>query len=136
MRILLLKEKINFTRGNNDAYDKKIAFKNNTSFASWILKINNTLIDNAEELDIVMPMYNLLECSKNDSKTPGSFLNQDRNEPNSGLGGTDNNINYSIKESKSFDYKTSIGEKLEGNNAEKKAEIVVPLNHSTIVGEH
>ena len=47
-----------------------------------------------------------------------------RDEPNSGV---NNNINYSIKDSKSFDYKTSIIEKLEDNNTEREIEIVVPL---------
>ena len=37
--------------------------------------------------------------------------------------------NYSIKDSKSFDYKTSITGKLEGNNTEKEVEIVVPLKY-------
>ena len=41
------------------------AFKNNAPFISSISKINNTLIDNAEDLNIVFPMYNLLEYSKN-----------------------------------------------------------------------
>ena len=36
---------------------------------------NQKIIDNAEYLDIVMPMYNLLEYSKNYSKTTGSFWN-------------------------------------------------------------
>ena len=44
---------------------KKLAFKNNAPFVSCISKINNTLIDNAEDLDVVMPMYNLLEYSQN-----------------------------------------------------------------------
>ena len=106
---------------------KKLAFKNNAPFVSCISKINNTLINNAEDLDILMPMYNLLEYSKSYSKTTGSFCNYYRDEPNSGLGGADNNISYSIKDSKSFDYKTSIAGKLEGNNTEKEAETVVPL---------
>ena len=106
---------------------KKLAFKNNAPFVSCISKINNTLINNAEDLDILMPMYNLLEYSKNYSKTTGSFCNYYRDEPNSGLGGADNDISYSIKDSKSFDYKTSIAGKLEGNNTEKEAETVVPL---------
>ena len=38
----------------------------------------------------------------------------------------EHNVNYSIKDSKSFDYKTSITGKLEGNNTEKNVEIVVP----------
>ena len=68
---------------------------------------NDTFIDNAEDLDVVMPMYNLLEYSKNYSKTTGSFWNYYRDEPNSGV---NNNINYSIKDSKSFNYKASITE--------------------------
>ena len=88
---------------------------------------NNTLIDNEEDLDIVMPMYNWLDYSKNYSKTIGSFWNYYRDEPNSGLRGSNNNVNYSIKDSKSFDYKTSITGKLEGNNAEKEVKIVVQL---------
>ena len=51
-----IKGKITVTNPNNDAYDKKLAFKNNAPFISCISKINNTLIDNAENLDIVMPM--------------------------------------------------------------------------------
>ena len=39
---------------NNDTYDKKLAFKNNVPFIRCISEINNTLIDNAEDLDIVM----------------------------------------------------------------------------------
>ena len=58
---------------DNNAYDEKLAFKNNAMFVSCISKINNTLIDNAEDLDIAMPMYNLLEYSKNYSKATGSF---------------------------------------------------------------
>ena len=73
-----------------------------------------------------MPIYNLLEYSKNYSKTTGSFWNYYRDEPNSGA---NNNINYSIKDSKSVDYKASVTGKLEGNNTEKESEIVVPLNY-------
>ena len=52
-----------------------------------------------------------------------------RNEPNSGIGGENNNINYLIKDSKSFDYKTSITGKLEGDNTENKVDIFVPLKY-------
>ena len=96
-------------------------------FVSYISKINDTLIDNAEDLDTVMPMYNLIEYSKNYSKITGRSCNYYRDEPNCGLGGAGNNINYSMKDSKSFDYKTSITGKLEGNNTEKEVEIVVSL---------
>ena len=103
-----------------------MAFKNNAPLISCISKINNTLIDNAVNVDIVMPMYNLIEYSKNYSKTTGSLWNYYRHEPNSGAVG---DINYSIRGSKSFDNKTSITGRLEGDNTEKEVEIVVPLKH-------
>ena len=72
-------------------------------------------------------MYNLIEYSKNYRKTTGSLWNYYRGEPNSAAVG---NINYSIKNSKYFDYKTSITGKLEGNNVEKDDdEIVVSLKY-------
>ena len=58
---IAVKGKLSVTNPNNDAYDKKLAFKNNAPFLSYISKVNNTLIDNAEDLDIVIPTYNLLE---------------------------------------------------------------------------
>ena len=77
-----------------------------------------------------MPMYNLIEYSKNYRKTTGSSWNYYRNEPNSGLGGDGNNISYSIKDSKSFDNKTSIIGKLENNDVEKdNIKIVVLLKY-------
>ena len=69
-------------------------------------------------------MYYLLEFSKNFRKTTGSLFNYYGDEPNSGAVG---NISYSIKDSKSFDYKTSITERLESNNVEKDVKIVVHL---------
>ena len=62
-------------RGNNNANTrpKKLSFKNDIPFRSCISKINNTFIDNAEDHDIVMKMYNLLEYSDNYSKTSGSL---------------------------------------------------------------
>ena len=72
----------------------------------------------------------MLEYTKNYSNTAGRFWNCCRDEPNSGIGGEDNNINYFIQDSKSFDYKTSITGKLENNNTEiENAEVVVPLKH-------
>ena len=126
---ILVKGNITVTNPDNDACDKKLALKNNAPFTSCISKISNTLIDNAEDLDAVMPMYNLIEYCRNYRKTTGSLWNYYRDEPNS-LGGDNNNINYSIKDSISFDYKTSFTEKLEGNNAEKAdVKIVVALEH-------
>ena len=58
---IVVKGKITVTNPYNDAYNKKLAFKNNTLSVSCILKIDNTLIDNAEDLDNVMPNYRKLE---------------------------------------------------------------------------
>ena len=44
-----------------DIRNRILAFKNNAPFTNCISKINNVLIGNAEDLDVVMPMYNLLE---------------------------------------------------------------------------
>ena len=53
-----------FVANQNDKAEKNVSFRNNASFRSCIFKINSTLTDNAEDLDIVMPMYNLLEYSQ------------------------------------------------------------------------
>ena len=53
--------------------NKKVIFKNCGPFANCISKINNTQIDNGKDIDIVMPMYNLIEYSNNYSKTFGSL---------------------------------------------------------------
>ena len=48
-------------------------FKNCTPFTDYISEINNTQVNNAKDIDAVMPMYNLIEYSDNYSKTPGSL---------------------------------------------------------------
>ena len=53
--------------------NKKVRFKNCAPFTNCLSKINNTQIDNAEYIDILMPMYNLIEYSDNYSKTSGSL---------------------------------------------------------------
>ena len=87
--------------------NRDFVLKNNAPFISCISKINGVLIKNAEDLDVVMPMYNLLEYSKNYSKTSDSLWNHYRdeltNERNDNNGPNKNVIN-----SKSFRYKTSI----------------------------
>ena len=61
--------------GDNDGnkQNKNLTFKNNSPFINCISKINGIKIDNAEDLDVVMSMYNLLEYSKNYKKTTGSL---------------------------------------------------------------
>ena len=87
-------------RGIIDIRNRFLAFKNNAPFTNCISKINNVLIDNAEDLDIVMPMYNLLEYSKNYRKTTGSLWSYYRDEPKNPLSSN----------SECFKYKTSIQE--------------------------
>ena len=64
-------------RGTNDAnrINKKLTFKNNAPFRSSISKMNNIFVDNAEDLHIVISMYNLLEYSNNYSMTAGKLWN-------------------------------------------------------------
>ena len=70
---IVVKETITVTNRNNAKRNKAVAFKNNAPFTSCISKIDGVKIDNAEDLDVVMPIYNLLEYSKNYRKTTGSL---------------------------------------------------------------
>ena len=54
-----------------DEREKGVTLKNCAPFTKCISRINNTDIDNAQDIDIVMPMYNLIEYSDNYSKTRG-----------------------------------------------------------------
>ena len=84
-----------------------LAFKDNAPFITCISKINNTLVDNAKDLDVVMPIYNLTESSKNDRKTTVGLWNYYRDELNDDT--NDNNIpNKNVTNPKSFKYKTSV----------------------------
>ena len=109
------------TRNFIDTRHRFLAFKNNAPFTNCISNINNVLIDNAKDLDIVMPMYNLLEYSKNYRKTTGSFWNYYRDEPNNPPLNDDNppTVNYNadlITNSESFKYKSSITRKTSNTN--------------------
>ena len=59
---------------NNDTRNiiKDISFRNNAPFISCISKINGVSIDNVEDLDVVIPVYRLIEYIKNYSKTSGT----------------------------------------------------------------
>ena len=121
---IVVKGTITITNPNSTKRNKAVAFKNNSPFINCISKINGVQIDNAEDLDVVMPMYNLLEYSKNYKKTTGSLWNYYRDEPSNPLSSN----------SESFKYKTSItGNTYDGDDANKvgqnETEIVVPLKH-------
>ena len=104
--------------GNNiNDYNKKVALKNSSPFFNCTLKINNQLIEDAQDLDIVMPMCNLLNYSKNFRKTTGSFWNYYTDKPKSGYNDDDarDKIFYSIRNSESFDYKSRLIDSLDDN---------------------
>ena len=61
---IVVKGIIAATNPNNAKRNNVVAFKNNAPFINCISKINGVQIDNAEDLDLVMPMYNLLEYKK------------------------------------------------------------------------
>ena len=62
---IVVKRDITLTKTNRrgiiDIRNRFLAFKNNAPFTNCISKINNVLIDNAEDLDVDMPMYSLLQ---------------------------------------------------------------------------
>ena len=86
-----------------DKRNRSLILKNNAPFVSCITRINGELIEDPDDLDIVMPMYNLLEYSKNYRKTIGSLYNYYRDE----LGGNDNNNDNTVN-SDTFRYKNKI----------------------------
>ena len=92
---------------DRDEINRQGILKNNAPFISRISKINGVLVENAEDLDIAMPMYNLLKYSKNYSKTSASLWNYCRDELNEETN-DDNGPNKNVINSKSFKYKTSI----------------------------
>ena len=75
-----MKEDIIVIDPDNAKRNKSVAFKNNAPFINYISKINGVQIDNAEDLDVVISMYNLIEYSKNYRKTTGIFWNYYRDE--------------------------------------------------------
>ena len=127
-----VKGTITVTNPNNNAdFDRRLTLKNNAPFISCISKFNGELVENAEDLDIVMPMYNLLEYSKNYEKTSGSLFSYYRDEPNeAGIANDNGAINISIRNSKFFDYKTEIKGCLDAGEDEKgNVTIAIPLKH-------
>ena len=90
-----------------DRQNRPLILKNNAPFVSCITRINNELIEDADDLDIVIPMYNLLEYSKNYRKTIGSLYNYYRDELNDDAN-LNNFANNNVVSSNSFQYKNKI----------------------------
>ena len=123
------------TTVNNTAADgaaanntnKKVIFKNCAPFTNCISKINNTQIDNAEYIDIVMPMYNLIEYSDNYSKTSGSFWQYCKDIPAVNNNGNMVDLN-GANATDSFNFKTKITSQT-NNDGIINIEIMVPLKY-------
>ena len=90
-----------------DRQNKPVILKNYAPFVSSITRINGELIEDADDLDKIMPMYSLLECSKNYRKTIGSLYNYYKDELNDDA---DNNnfANNNVVSSNTFNYKNKI----------------------------
>ena len=93
----------NITATGSDG-NTRIAFKNCTPFMKCITHINDEHIDNADNLDIIMHMYNLIEYSDNYSDTSRSLwhFKRDKQSMNNG-----NPANVTTADSSSFKYKSS-----------------------------
>ena len=122
---ILVKGTITITGAGDDAAarradesNKGVTFKNCAPFTNCIRRINNTDIDNAHDIDIVMPMYNLIEYCNNYSKTSGSLWQYYKDDPNDNL-----------TDSESFKSKVKITGNTPNNGNIKDVEIIVPLKN-------
>ena len=104
----------------------KVVFKNCAPFTDCIRKVNNTQIDNDKHIDVIMPMYNLIEYSNN-LKSSGSLLQYYRDEialANNGViaefSAADNSALFKFKQKI-----TGVAD----NNGRKNVEIIVKLKY-------
>ena len=107
---------------------KKVIFKNCAPFTNCISKINNTQIDNAEYIDIVMPMYNLIEYSDNYSKTSGSLWKYCKEIPAVDDDG-DIAIFNGANAADSFSFRIMITGQADDDGEIEKVEVMVPLKN-------
>ena len=122
-----------------DKRNRPFILKNNAPFVSYITRINGELIEDADDLDIVMPIYNLLEYSKNYRKTIGSLYNYYRDELSDDA--DDNNFaNIKVVNSNTFKYKNKITGNTYNVNADddgydvnkndtQEVELAIPLKY-------
>ena len=107
--------------------NRKVIFKNCAPFTNCISEINNTQIDNAKDIDIVMPMYNLIEYSDNYAKTTGSLWQYCKDIP---ARDKSNEITEFAagNATDSFNFKAKITGQT-GNDGTKDVEIILPLKY-------
>ena len=112
---------------NANNTNKKVVFKNCAPFTNCISEINNTQVFSAIDIDIVMPMYNLIEYSDNHSKTSGSLWQYCQD-----ISAVNNNgaiVNFAGDNlTNSFYFKTKMTGQT-GNNGTKNVELMVPLKY-------
>ena len=106
--------------------NKKVIFKNCAPFTNCISEINNTQIDNAKDIDIVMPMYNLIKYSDNYAKTTGSLWQYCKDIP---ALNANKEVIFDVNNlTDSFNFKVKFTGRT-GNNGTKNVEIMVPLKY-------
>ena len=89
-------------RAANAVNATRLAFKNCAPFTKCNLEMNDEHVDTAENLDIVMPMYNLIEYSDNYQDSSATLYQYKRDEP------PNNNVNLTADNSTSFKYKVNL----------------------------
>ena len=109
--------------------NKKVIFKKCAPFTNCINKINNTQTDNAEYIDITMPMYNLIKYSDNYSKTFGSLWQYCKEIPAINNNGVTVDFN-GVNATDSFNFKTKITGQTNDDGI-INVEIMVPLKYQS-----
>ena len=108
--------------------NRKVIFKNCAPFSNCICKINNTEVDNAEYIVIVMPMYNLIEYSDNYPKTSESLWQYCKDIPAVNIAG--NIVDFTATNTTdSFKFKTKITGQTNNDGEINGVEIMVPLKY-------
>ena len=90
-----------------DRQNRPVILQNNAPFIYCITRINGELIEDADDLDVVMPMYNLLEYCKNYRKTIGALYNYYRDELDDDAV-LNNHPNNNVVSSNAFQYKNKL----------------------------
>ena len=105
----------------------RLSLKNCAPFTKCNLEINDEHVDTAENLDIVIPMYNLTEYSDNYQDSSATLYQYKRDEPPEG----DPIPNLAVDNSSSFKYKVELlGDPVVANNiARRNVKVVVPLKY-------
>ena len=108
---------------------KKVMFKNCAPFFNCISRRSNAQTDNAHDIDVVMPVYNLIEYSDKCSKTSGIFWQYCRHEPvMNAATGSIVDFNAANANTDSFKIKEKITDQT-GDGGTKNVEIMVPLKY-------